>query len=448
MPGVDVEPESWKMKVKSSTWSERWIAWTAVMFIASMATLMRSFLAVKLFFLVFFLLAFVVNAYRRRTSIVVYPRLVWFYLWIGLAGLVWAFVGVLHPANYLQAVFDALRLYVVWSAAFVVLYTLLRAGPSLQIMHAAMVIAGILIPLINFVALYDQVSGLGLFSDGVREQLDLGVGFGDGYLQFGGVNLIGMFVIAPYLLSLQFRGDAGKSNSAITKLALVLSLIFVALSGRRALWIVVALTPFAVLLLSTLTGSYGLIKAGGRRVLLASAIAGAVGLGTTLIIPESALDGEYMGSITRLKKAFSSEDERTIQKPYLINAFMKSPVLGSGFGGRAGYIRSDERPWTYELTYYQMLFNLGTVGMAALVAIFTVYLAAVVRLLRQFKGESAIPFGLLIGFFSLLAGAYSNPYLSGFDSLFFVGLLPFLSTFERGFEQPKLAGVAACTAQP
>lgn len=419
---------------------ERWIAWTAVMFIASMATLMRSFLAVKLFFLALFLLAFVVNAYRRRTSIVVCPRLVWFYLWIGVAGLVWAFVGVLHPANYVQAVFDALKLYVVWSAAFAILYTLLRAGPSLQIMHGAMVISGILIPLINFVALYDQVNGLGLISDGVREELNLEVGFGDGYLQFGSVNLIAMFVIAPYLLSLQFRSDAGKSNSVLTKLSLALSLILVVLSGRRALWIVVALTPCAVLLLSGLTGSYGLMKAGGKRFLLVCAAVSVIGLGTVLIRPESGLD---VGSVNRLKQAFSSEDERTIQRPYLIKGFLKSPVFGSGFGAYAGYQRSDEKPWMYELTYYQMLFNLGTVGVAALGVLFSLYFLTAVRLLRQFRDGSAIPFGLLVGFCSLLVGAYADPYFGGFDSLFFGGLLPLLSTFQSGFEQHKLAaGVA------
>ena len=404
---------------------------------------MRAYLVIKLCFLALFLLAFLVNIYLGRNRIIVYRRLVWFYLWISMAGLVWGFVGLLHPSNYLQGNLDALRLYVVWSAAFIVLYTLLRAAPSLDIMHKAMVIAGILIPLINFVALYDQFNGGGFISEGIRQELDMEVGWGDGYLQFGGMDIIAMFVIAPYLLSLQFRSDARKSNSVLTKLALALALIFVVLSGRRALWIVVALTPCTILLLSALTGSYGLIKGGGKRFLLACAGASVIGLGTLLILPESAVDGESVGSIARVKQAFSSEDERTLQRPYLIDAFMKSPILGSGLGGRADYIRSDERPWSYELTYYQMLFNLGTVGMTVLGILFAVYIGAVVRLLRQFREGSAIPFGLLIAFFSLLAGAYSNPYFGGFDSLFFAGLLPYLSTFQHGFEQPRLAaGVA------
>jgi len=400
------------------------------MFIAAMLTLVRAFLAVKLFFLGLFLLSFVWAIYRKRVQIVSYQRLFWFYLWICVAGLVWAFVGLLHPTNYSQAVYDALRLYVVWSVAFFVLYTFFRSVPSLRIFHVAMVASGILIPLINFVGLYDQYSGLGLISDNVRDQLGLEIGIWDSYLQFSSINILSMFLVAPYLLALQFRADAGKSNSLLAKVSLALSLALVAVSGRRALWVVVALTPCTILLVSYLTDSYGLLRIRGRRVLLAWVVASITALATLIILPEGALD---VGSITRFQQAFSSEDARTIQKPYLIGGFLKSPLLGSGFGGRVAYIRSDEQPWGYELTYYQMLFNLGTVGMTVLGTLFVVYIGAVVRLLRQFREGSVIPFGLLIAFFSLLAGAYSDPYFGGFDSLFFAGLLPYLSTFQRGF---------------
>jgi O-antigen ligase len=159
-----------------------------------------------------------------------------------------------------------------------------------------------------------------------------------------------------------------------------------------------------------------------------------------LILPEAGVD---VVSISRLQQAFSSEDERTIQGPYLIHAFMESPVFGSGFGGYAGYQRNDLRPWTYELTYQKLLFNMGIVGTAFLLTLFCLYLLLVIKLLRRFKNGSSIPFGLLVAFCSTLVGAYSNPYFGSFDFLFFVGLLPFLSTFQLGFDRPKsTAGLA------
>jgi hypothetical protein len=432
------------MKLKSPSSGESWSTLTGVMMIASMATLMWSYVEIKLLFLSLFILTLTVRVVFKRTRIVFYGRLLWFYTWIGTAGVVWALVGVLHPNNYVQGNLEALRLYVVWSAAFVVLYSLLRATRSLEIFHKAIVTAAILISVINLVGLYDQFYGLGLISEGICQELEMRVGFHEGFIQLTSHNVGIMFLIVPYLLSLQFRTDAGESNSLLAKLALVLSLILVALSGRRGLWVVVALTPCAILVLSSLTGSYGLLKAGGRRFLIGCAAAGVVGLSLALILPEGTVD---VGFFAHLQQSFSSEDERTIQKPHLIEGFMESPVFGSGFGANAGYTRSEERPWTYELTYYQMLFNLGIAGVTTLGLLFSLYFVKVLRLLRQFTDKSAIPFALLVAYCSFFVGAYSDPYFGSFDLLFFVGLLPYLSTFQRGFNDPGLtSGVPLCSS--
>jgi hypothetical protein len=406
------------------------------MFVASMATFAQSFVIVKLFLLALFLLTAIVSVALRNTRFVVHPRLVLFYLWIGVAGIVWAIVGLLHPGNYVQGVLDALRLYVIWSAAFVVLYTLLRAQPSLGLLHAALVLSAILISVINLVGLADQIGSWGLISDDIRKELELYVGLHVGYIQINSVNIGALFVIVPYLLSLQFRADAGNTNSALTKLALVLSLVLVAVSGRRALWVVVALTPCTILLLSRLTGSYGLMKLRGRWFLLVWAVAAVAGLGTVLLLPERIPE---LGYLARLNEAFFSEDERALQSPYLIDGFKESPVLGSGFGAYAGYLRNDERPWTYELIYHQMLFNVGVLGVAFLGILYSLYLVHVISLLRRYKDGSAIPFGLLVGFCSLLIGTYSNPYVRSFDYLFLAGLLPYLSTFRLGFDRSESA---------
>ena len=404
----------------------------AVIFVASIATLVQSYVLVKLFFLALFLLTAIVNVAVRKTRFVVHPRLALFYLWISVAGIVWAVVGLLHSGNYVQGNLDALKLYVTWSAAFVILYTLLRAEPSLGLLHAALVSSAILISVINLVGLADEIGSWGLISESIREELELRVGIHIGYIQITSNNIGALFVIVPYLLSLHFRADAGKVNSAFMKVALVLSLVAVAVSGRRALWLAVVLTPCTILLLSSLTGSYGLLKVGGRRFLLMCTVAAVAGLSAVLLLPE---DMPEVGALVRLNEAFSPENERVIQKAYLIDGFMKSPILGSGFGAYAGYLRSYERPWTYELTYYRLLFNMGIVGTALLGTLFFLYFALVIRILRRFKEGSAIPFGLLVGFCSLLLGAYSNPYFGSFDYIFFVGLLPYLSTFQRGFDK-------------
>ena len=409
---------------------------STVLFLTSIMTLALSFLLVKLFFLVLFLLDFARDVVAGR-KIVTYRRLVWFYLAISAAGVVWAIVGWLHQGNNV-GITDALRLYVMWSVAFAVLYSVLRSQASLGSIHTAMVAAGITISVINLVGLLDYVVGWGLVSDQVRKALELNIGIHEGYVQITSNNIGALFLILPYLSYLQVRTDAGNANSALAKLSLVLCLTLAALSGRRALWLVTALTPCVIMVLSKLTHGWGLIRARARRLLVAYTAAAALvgGLAIAGMSSTFAESLQQYGYIRHFQEAFSAEDERTIQRTYLVEGFLRSPVLGSGFGAYGGYLRSEARPWAYELTYHQMLFNIGIVGTAFLGFLVSVYLVMVVGLLRRFKHGSAIPSALLVAFCSLLVGAYSNPYLGSFDLLFFVGLLPYLSTFRQGFDEP------------
>src|SRR5437879_13138678 len=93
----------------------------AVMFVASMATFVQSYVAVKLSFLAVFVVVAVVGVALERKA-VVYPRLAVFYLALSVTGIIWAVVGLLHPGNDVVGAYDALRLYCLWSIAFVVLF--------------------------------------------------------------------------------------------------------------------------------------------------------------------------------------------------------------------------------------------------------------------------------------------------------------------------------------
>jgi hypothetical protein len=398
-------------------------SWTAILMISSMAVLMRSFLLIKVCLVAMFMFAAGFEIVLRRRQLHIHQRLLFFYLPLSLAGVIWAIIGLIRHVNYSEGAIDGFKLYGLWSLVFLALFSVLRSGDAFRSLHYALVLAGILIPLVNFIGIYN----LDLMPNSFRTEMALDVGVGNGYLQLGSSNIISMFVVAPYLLTLQFRSDAGRYNSKLTKLALFLSLTLTALSGRRALWVVIAVMPCLVLVQSWITGTARAIR---PRVLVGAGVISIVLLSAVLLGPRM---GFEVGSADRLQQAFSGEDERTVQAPYLLAGFERYPLFGSGFGGYAGYTRSDVHPWSYELTYHTMLFNMGVVGVAFIVSIFVLYFWIAIRLLRKFKEGSAVPFALLISVVSLLIGAYSNPYLGGFDSLFFVGLLPYITTFRNGF---------------
>lgn len=396
----------------------------AVLFIAALLIFVQAFLLVKVACVALFL---VVWAFRilGGASAPPLPRLVIFYFILAVIGAAWVLISLTHPGNYLEGITDAVRLYVVWSLAFGLLYCLLRARPSLVLFHRAMILAAVGIAVINLYGVADGLLGLGLIPDWVRVEMELYAAPKDGYWQITTNNIGALFVVLPYLVAVQFRTDAPRSW--LTTLALLLAIITAAASGRRALWLVMAMTPCLVLALSIITGTLERFRPWSRRLLYSYAVVAVVGAVLLVSTPENA---NSLGYINHIQEAFSAVDERTIQKPYLIQGFAESPMLGSGFGAAAGYLRDWERPWAgYELTYYQMLFNLGAIGMGAMLALFGTYFVLVIRRFHRAPDGTAVPFGLLVAFVSLLLGAYSNRYFGSFDLLFFAGLLPYLASF-------------------
>ncbi|MDX2207518.1 MAG: hypothetical protein SFU57_07730 [Gemmatimonadales bacterium] len=410
----------------------------AVLFIVSMMTFVQAFIVLKLCFLVAFLATASVDIARAH-RLLVHVRLLTFYLIISFAGLVWSLIGLFNPGTYNQGVFDAARLYVVWSAAFVLLYSLLRTGQTLALMHRAFVLSGLLIPLLNFAGIADAYFGLNLIPFSLRTALELNVGIYDGYIQISSQNIGSMFLIAPYLVTSVLRTEPAAGLPRLTRLSLLLSVILVAASGRRALWLVFAITPVVIITLALVTRHFAHFSRRGRILLIAWTSTAVTAVGVVAVQPERS----ETSVVGRIQEAFSAQDERSLQKPYLIGGFKEAPFLGSGFGAYAGYSRSEQRPWTYELTYHKLLFNLGFIGTAILATLVFSYLCLVITTLREHQARSAIPFGLVVAFLSLLLGAYSNPYFGSFDFLFFVGLLPYLSTFQKGFGIPAAAIDAA-----
>jgi len=386
-----------------------------------MLVLMRSYFLVKLALLGVFLLVFAVSLLANKVHLNIHPRIVWFYFSTAIIGLVWSFIGLLNPTHYREGVFASLKLYVLWSAAFCLLWVLFRSMPSLRVFHTSFIIAGLAIPAVNLLALYGSISGHQFVPSAIQDELAIEYGFGHGYFQASSNNVISMFLVAPYLLAMQFRKDA--PNSLVVKLSLFASLAFAATSGRRALWLVIALIPCLVALLSWLTATP--IKF--RRLALAYSAAALIALAVLLAVPMET----DTAAISGVQRALSSEDMRSQQGDYLFAAFLKSPLLGTGFGAHVyGYLGNDDWQSTYELTYLQMLLNLGLLGTALVAALFISYFRRVIVLLKG--TDSAVPFCLLVAFLGLVLGASTNPYLGGFDSLCFIGLLPFLSTFKQG----------------
>ena len=136
----------------------------------------------------------------------------------------------------------------------------------------------------------------------------------------------------------------------------------------------------------------------------------------------------YDSFLARFSEVLNDDDGvRVSQASELIKGFSQNPIFGSGIGGTVQVIRNFERPWVYELTYHQMIFNFGLFGISILVIIFA---NCFYRIRSNVSHGVIYPIQLqamTCGISFLMIGAISNPYLGSFDFLVWIGILPFAS---------------------
>ena len=143
-----------------------------------------------------------------------------------------------------------------------------------------------------------------------------------------------------------------------------------------------------------------------------------------------------------------STSYRLEQAPQLLRGFRRHVVLGSGLGATlpSGFRRDQSEPWSFELSYLQLLFQLGVVGILLLLAVPAVALYRGIRSFAHADLDHRVPIAAAIGGMAgFLFTSGGNPYL-----MTSVGMLAFavlLAMTEEAMATtsiiPETAGVAA-----
>lgn len=352
--------------------------------------------------------------WRVETSVVTY------YLCFCVLALAWSMIG-LFRGNPIQAIVEAVRVYVVFMLIYFGLTLSISNLRYQKYADRLIAYASLGIGVTTLYALADHMYGLGWLSQAVKDELFMQVGVHPGYTQMNNVN-IGMLVfIVPYLLS---RLLTAPRVSPLLVFALLVGRLSAVLASRRAVLVLFIITPALVFGVSLLAGRLT------RRCYLACATFYALvavvvmGGGVLFGLGDLAFLEGFLG---RLARAFdgSPDAPRPAQHAALLAGFKEHYLLGSGFGGVASVLRSEERPWTYELTYSRLLFNSGLIGVLLLGGLLGAYFLAALRKLRT-SVHAELYIALLCGFLAMLIAAASNPYLSSFDFVFAFSIIPLI----------------------
>jgi hypothetical protein len=189
----------------------------------------------------------------------------------------------------------------------------------------------------------------------------------------------------------------------------------VMLGGRRAIVLVVLLTPLLVWLLSTLTAP------GHRlRVPRAAAVAGVLSLPlAALVVPRLLEQPAVQRAVQALSDFFSPDQAargigvRADQSRILLEEAAGSPVIGHGFGAvvDSGYARNGVRPWEFELQYHLLAFQVGALGLALLAIAVLLALLAMRRAAILDPTSTPVLIVTATAAIGMLIANASNPYL-------------------------------------
>ncbi|TDS13697.1 O-antigen ligase family protein [Sphingobacterium paludis] len=349
----------------------------------------------------------------HRSVFILYLLLIFF-------GIFYTFVGLINHPMQIGNVLKASTVTVIWPFFFLFLMPLFSQWEDIMKPINKTLIYSVLF--IGVYMLFAALAYLRILPIPVELFFNtkLVEGKYDASVQLFDPSITSLMYLLPFLICyLLLKQGKQEGNSVFILLAgLLVGLIAMVVSGRRALILNVLLAP--VLLVLFLTFKPSTVSASLRKSLITNIalMIGAVFVLMLLLIQtqilnfDALLDSFLQGFDTQRDE---SSRVRGSQSVGLIQSFFDYPIFGSGLGTSSQYvIRSYDTPWIYELSYLAMLYQTGLSGIIyySTMLICIVYFA--VSLIS--KGEiSLLPH--LIGLLCFLVANASNPYLAAFDHL-------------------------------
>ena len=377
--------------------------------------------------LLLLLLLLLVNFISKKASVGMARPILFFSIFAAINVLA-LFVGVLH-GNPDQAIIDGLRLGVIFPMIIALLWTSLANFDYGKYINGIVELSAIFILVIITLGILQEMGVVYFYPMTFLEENSLKVGLHDGYLQVTSHNVGSLFFISGYLLYHIVANQRKKINT-LSVAALLCALLAAMLSGRRALQFAIFLAPVLLIFIAIIFSEKKLVI--GRIVKLWLIIV----LGVMMLLAYLFLNGHlhFDAFVERFMQVFESDEgARISQAASLFSAFLSNPFLGSGIGGTTEVIRSDDAPWTYELTYLQMLFNFGIVGMALFAVLFFSEIWRIGCHARSSHMHYSIEVkSMFSGATFLMFGVATNPYLGSFDFMLMLGIIPFAADARSG----------------
>jgi len=336
-------------------------------------------------------------------------------------GLIWGILGVLRGN---PGAVPMLPVHALYPVLFMFLCRLARPGDLYLLSKVLWVAAALTVAeQALFLGSFFGLDGGIVFQKLVEafNENTAAVDVGDDYVLFTLPTVSSLLFLAPWLCVYAILGEKGRTSSGLLLLLVIGILI---LSGRRVFLLAFAVgVAFAFLAARPLIQGRG--RLGGilsRLVLLTVAISLFVSLGFVFELFNFDLLRDRVMSTFDFE-IYESNIVRRLQSDALLGAIGERPAFGSGLGAVASYVRSDEQPWAYELSYVALAFQFGLVGFALYacgVSFLFVQLGRLASRPQLQKSERISAVCFVAGLAAFILANATNPYLAKFDYMWII----------------------------
>lgn len=343
-----------------------------------------------------------------------------FYTFLGMAYVFYGYIKGNPGAVRVSTV------YVIWPIVYMVIISTMSKEWVFRSISRVLIGSSIAISLY---IIYYLLHELGIVPDALYLELDLGqsAGFYEELVRYNLYSISTLLFLFPFVTA-SLLSWSGVDKPPVRRKYLMISFLLVTcvsiLSGRRALWLVMPLTP----LLTSVILLFVKQRQGTIKKILKPFFYFAGIVGVSLALLQTVFDVGVSGLLNRLVEGFQFSDDlgavlRREQYVALLDGWAYSPFFGAGLGAVAeGPIRSMEMPWSYELYFISLLFHTGIVGIAAYAFGIGWILFHGVRIIRRDSVLRLHMIPVLVAMICFLVASNTNPYLGKFDYLWVVFL--------------------------
>lgn len=231
-----------------------------------------------------------------------------------------------------------------------------------------------------------------------------------------------LFLFPFFFTKNLFNNEIRTARMIISKIIVLLIAFFaVSLSGRRALLVLFVLSIVIAFGLKLIY--YPKIKRTINKNIILLSFIGLVFMSPFLI------SFNYGGIIKKVENVFAyafnfdnnksskaSDNERIKQINQFIEQIKQRPILGYGHGASLeNVVRSTEKPWRYEMSYFSIIFHTGFVGFSLYILGPLWILLSLLNIAGKYKEHKAMALAIFNGLLAMFIAFFTNPYLDAFD---------------------------------